>query len=308
MFSKCLIVLAGPTAVGKTTVAIELAKKLHAEIINADSRQVYREMKIGTAVPSDSQLEGVRHHLIGHRSIRDYYNASVYENEALQVLDQLFSHADRAILTGGSGLYIDAVCSGIDDIPSVDPQVREKLRVAFEKYGMEYLHDALRKADPGYFMRVDQNNPKRMLKALEVCETTGHPYSSYLTGRAKSRNFRILKVGLDLPRAELHDRINRRVDEMIHAGLLEEAKELYPYNGANALNTVGYKELFNYFDGRCSLDEAVEQIKGHSRQYARRQLTWFRKDTGMVWFEPSQTGAILNWIEQNLEKINNEQD
>jgi tRNA dimethylallyltransferase len=263
-------------------------------------------MKIGTAVPSDKQLAAVKHHLIGHRSIHDDYNASVYEGEALQVLDRLFQRFDRVIMTGGSGMYIDAVCHGIDDIPTVDPTVREKLRVAFEAHGIGYLRDALQKTDPDYFLRVDQNNPKRMLKALEVSETSGKPYSSFLTGRLKSRNFHILQAGLDLPRSELHDRINRRVEEMMQAGLVEEARELLPHRGVNALNTVGYKEMFGFFDGSCSVEEAVEQIKGHTRQYARRQLTWFRK-SGMVWFEPSQIETMLNWIRLNIENRDNEQ-
>lgn len=306
MPSKCLIVLTGPTAVGKTGVAIELAGMLQAEIINADSRQVFREMKIGTAVPSEEQLARVRHHLIRHRSIHDSYNASIYEQEALQILEHLFQHADRVILTGGSGLYIDAVCSGIDDIPAVDLQVRDKLRIAFETFGITYLRDALHMADPDYFQRVDQDNPKRMLKALEVYETSGRPYSSFLTGEKKPRGFRILKAGLDLPRNELHDRINRRVDEMVLSGLLDEARELWPYRQVNALNTVGYKELFAYFEGRSSLEEAIEQIKGHTRQYARRQLTWFRKDSNMHWFEPSQSKTIFDWINYNLDKQENE--
>lgn len=298
MASKCLIVLAGPTAVGKTQVAIALAKTLHAEIVNADSRQVYGEMKIGTAMPSESQLAEVRHHLVGHRTIQASYNASIYENEAIEILNQLFDRFDQVILTGGSGMYIDAVCSGIDDIPAVDPSVREKLRATFQEKGIEYIRTMLSQADPEYFGRVDLNNPKRILKALEVSETSGRPYSGFLTGKPKKRPFSILKIGLDLPRTELHSRINRRTEMMIKEGLVEEARALLPFRQLNALNTVGYKEVFDYLGGSVSLEEATLQIQGHTRQYARRQLTWFRKDGNMTWFNPADTERMISWIRE----------
>jgi tRNA dimethylallyltransferase len=301
MVPKFLIVIAGPTAVGKTPAAIELARRLGTEIVNADSRQVYREMKIGTAMPSDSQLAAVKHHLAGHLSIAQPYNASMYENEALRVLEQLFLKYDRVILTGGSGMYIDAVCNGIDDIPSVDPEVREKLRMDFHERGLEYIRMRLKEVDPEYYAKADLNNPKRILKALEVSETSGRPYSQYLTGKPKKRYFGVVKIGLDLPRAVLHDRINLRVLHMLEEGLEAEARSLFPYRQLNALNTLGYKELFDFFDGKTTLAEAVIQIQGHSRQYARRQITWFRKDTGLKWFDPAEPETMMKWIDMQTD-------
>jgi tRNA dimethylallyltransferase len=297
MVPKFLIVIAGPTAVGKTPVAIELARRLGTEIVNADSRQVYREMKIGTAMPSDSQLAAVKHHLTGHLSISQAYNASMYENEALQVLEKLFLRYERVILTGGSGMYIDAVCNGIDDIPSVDPGVRDKMRKEFLERGLDYIRTRLQEVDPEYYAKVDLNNPKRILKALEVWETSGRPYSQFLTGKPKDRPFRIVKIGLDLPRAVLHGRINLRVLRMMEEGLESEARSLLPFRKMNALNTLGYKEMFDFFDGKLTLPEAVVQIQGHSRQYARRQITWFRKDANLKWFDPLDTESMLKWID-----------
>ena len=296
MNTKQLIIVAGPTAVGKTDMAVWLAKHFSTEIINADSRQVYREMTIGTALPSPEQQAGIRHHFIGHRSVYDYYNASLYETEALEVLNGLFEKHDVVVMAGGSGMYIDAVCRGIDAIPTGDAGGRERIRDAFMSAGLEGIRQKLRACDPVYYARVDLNNPQRIRKALEIYEMTGRPYSSYLTGEIKKRSFSFVKIGLDMPREELHDRINQRVDAMIERGLLQEARNLYASRHVNALNTVGYKELFGYIDNLCTLEEAVLQIKGHTRQYARRQLTWFRKDSSVQWFRPDEPEAILNYV------------
>ena len=302
MIPKYLIVIAGPTAVGKTDLAIQLARHFNTEIINADSRQIYREMIIGTAVPSSTQLAAAKHHFIGHKSILDYYNASHFELEAIELLDGLFARHNEVIMTGGSGLYIDAVCKGIDDIPSVDPRIREELNREFQIIGLAGLQAKLREADPAYYQKVDQNNPKRILKALEIAETTGRPYSSFLTGKAKTRDFSLLKIGLDLPRQELYRRIDTRVDHMMSGGLLQEVKGLQNFRHLNALNTVGYKELFRYFDGTCSLEEAVGLMKQHTRQYARRQLTWFRKDKGLRWFHPDEKELIYSFLHGKMNR------
>ena len=300
---KSLVILAGPTAVGKTDLAIQLAIGLQTEIINADSRQVYREMRIGTAVPADSDLARVKHHCLLHKSIHDRYNASMFELEVTDLLPALFSKADAVIMAGGSGMYINAVCQGIDDIPDVDPALRERLLAEFENEGLAVLKARLRQADPAYYSRVDLNNPKRILKALEITEMTGRPYSSFLTGKSKPREFNIIRVGLDRPRSEIHERINRRVDAMMEAGLVSEAKELYPFRQLNALNTVGYKEIFDYIDSGHSIEMAVEQIKGHTRQYARRQLTWFRRDQHMQWFHPDNADGVMAHIEKEMKRL-----
>jgi tRNA dimethylallyltransferase len=296
MNQKFLIVVTGPTAIGKTGLAISLAKQLGTEIINADSRQIYREMVIGTAVPTKAQQADIRHHFINHKSIQEYYNASLFEREAIELLDKLFRHHDMVILTGGSGMYIDAVCNGIDDLPTIDPAVREKVRQEYHTEGLEGICTRLMKADPDYFQKVDVNNPQRLMKALEVIEMTGKPYSSYLTGKSKSRSFRTIKIGLDMPRPKLHENINKRVDAMMSDGLLEEVRLLYPFRHLNALNTVGYKELFDYLDSKWTLNEAIEKIKGHTRQYARRQLTWFRKDKEIRWFHPDEYDQMMDFI------------
>ena len=300
--TKQLIIVSGPTAVGKTDVAIWLADQFGTEIINADSRQIYREMVIGTAVPSAKQQARIKHHFIGHRSVRDYYNASLFETEALDILTRLFARNDVVIMAGGSGMYIDAVCRGIDDIPAVEAGVRNRIHEEFTVAGLEGLREKLQQCDPEYYARVDLKNPQRIRKALEVFEMTGRPYSSFLTGEIKPRSFSFIKIGLDLPRGELHDRINRRVDTMMKQGLLQEARGLYPNRRMNALNTVGYKELFSFLDNQCTLDDAVDKIKGHTRQYARRQLTWFRKDKDIQWFSPDEPAAILNYIYKKLNK------
>ena len=273
-----LIVIAGPTAVGKTAFAIELANSLKTEIVSCDSRQMYRELRIGVAVPSDEELSAVRHHFIGNLSIHDYYNVSMFEQECLQLLDKLFLKHQTVVMTGGSGLYIDAVCKGIDDFPAVDPHIRLSVADRFHSEGIEYLRRQLKMLDPEHYAKVDLRNHKRIMKAVEVCLQTGRPYSSFLTASERKRPFEIEKILLNRPREELFERINRRTIRMMEQGLLEEAQALFPYRHLNALNTVGYKELFAYMDGLHDLDTAVELIQRNTRRYAKRQLTWFARD------------------------------
>ena len=272
-----LIVIAGPTAVGKTSFAIKIAKELNTEIISCDSRQMYREMRIGVAVPDDEQLMEVKHHFIGNLSIHDYYNVSMFEQECLQLLDKLFFKYETVVMTGGSGLYIDAVCKGIDDFPAVDAEIRKTVTDRFETEGIEYLRRRLKMLDPKHYAKVDLRNHKRIMKAVEVCLQTGNPYSSFLTAQERKRPFEIEKILLNRSREELFERINCRTTMMMEQGLLEEAQKLYPYRHLNALNTVGYKELFEYMDGRHDLDTATELIRRNTRRYAKRQMTWFGK-------------------------------
>ncbi len=296
--TKVLVVISGPTAVGKTATAIAIARHFGSEIISADSRQIYREMRIGTAVPSPEELATVKHHFIQTKSIFDYYNAYLYETEVLELLPELFRRMNPVVMAGGSGLYIDAVCHGIDDIPTVDPAVRQQILELYEREGLEGLQRRLQEVDPDYYAQVDLHNPKRLLKALEISVQSGRPYSSFLTRTPKERPFRILKIGLNLPREELYDRINRRVVKMIDEGLVEEARSLLPHRRVNALNTVGYKEIFDHLEGKLSLDEAIERIQANTRKYARKQLTWFRKDPKTKWFRPDETKKIIEWIEK----------
>lgn len=293
-----LAVIAGPTASGKTSLCVNLALYFSTEIISADSRQIYKELCIGVARPSPDQMQAVRHHFIGTVSVQSYYNASMFETETLNLLSELFITHPIVIMTGGSGLYIDAVCKGIDDLPTIKEEVRNALLEEYRREGIKPLQEELRQADPKFFSRADIQNPKRILKALEVFRQTGKPYSSFLTGAAKQRPFRILKIALDIPRGELYNRIDNRVDEMLHLGLEKEARNLYPFRHLNALNTVGYKELFNYFEGKCSKEEAIRLIKRNTRRYARRQLTWFRNDPEYQWFSPSCPDAIIHCIEK----------
>ena len=293
-----LIVITGPTAVGKTDLAISIALKFKAEIISADSRQIYREISIGTAKPSPDQLQRVPHHFIGSRSVTEYYNAFTYEVEVLELLGNLFQKHPVTVIVGGSGMYIDAVCNGIDDLPTIDQELRTNLLRKFEQEGLEYLWGQLKLLDPDYFATVDLKNHKRLLKAIEVSLMTGRPYSSLLTGVKKKREFRIVKIGLNMERDLLYDRINKRVDLMMQQGLPEEVKSLSEYSHLNALNTVGYKELFSYLRGECSLDEAAELIKRNTRRYAKRQLTWFMRDEEICWFAPDETSGIDAYIRQ----------
>jgi len=287
-------VITGPTAVGKTALTMELAQHYGVPIINADSRQIYRELKIGTAAPTAEQQQLVKHFFVGTKSIDEYYNASMYEQEVLELLD-----AERStfhVLSGGSMMYIDAVCNGIDDIPTVRDDIREEMKKRYREEGLEALCEELRQLDPEHFAIVDRQNYRRVIHALEICHQTGKTYTSFRTQKKKKRPFRIVKIGLNREREELYQRINQRVDQMMQDGLLEEVKELVSKRDKNALNTVGYKELFDYLDGRWSLDEAVERIKGNTRRYARKQLTWYKRDTAMSWFHPDHIEEILNYL------------
>jgi len=291
-----LVVICGPTAVGKTTVSIAIAKTLHAEIISADARQFYKELHTGTAPPTREELSQVPHHFIGHLSICEPYNIGLYEKDVLNLLNVLFKKSGFVVLVGGSGLYIHAVCNGIDFFPEPDEWIQKELNFLYQSQGIFSLQEKLRELDPEYFQIVDLNNPVRLIRAIEVSMVTGKPYSSFRKQRPKKRDFRIIKIGLDLPRQQLYHRIDNRVDDMIGRGLAEEARQLIPFRSFNALNTVGYKELFEYFDNKISLPEAIELIKRNSRRYAKRQLTWFRKDTRIKWFGPEEINSILEYI------------
>ncbi len=293
---KKLAIILGPTASGKSALALWLATELKTVILSADSRQMYREMKIGTARPSDEELNRVKHYFVGQLSIADYYNASMFEMEVHDLLEDIFRQHDIVLMAGGSGLYIDAVCKGIDDFPTTDPEVRKAFLELYEREGTEGLRSMLKKLDPEYYATADLKNYKRILKALEVSTMTGKPYSSFLTGKSKDRPYEIVKVGLDIPRDTLYQRINDRTEKMLSDGWLEEARSLYPYRHHNALNTVGYKELFAFIEGKTELDEAVRLIKRNTRHYARRQLSWFARDKRIRWFNPGEEAAILEYI------------
>lgn len=295
-----LIVLPGPTGVGKTDIAIRLALHLGCDIISCDSRQFYREMRIGTAAPDDVQLARVRHHFIRFLSVRDYYSISLYERDVLALLPSLFLRKNVAIMTGGSMLYLDAVCRGMDEIPDTDPEVREKYLELYRSEGIEGLRLALRLLDPEHYSRVDLHNPRRILRALEITESTGRPYSSFLTSRVRERDFRIIKAGLTRNRDDLYARIDSRVDGMIAAGLEQEAASLMQHRGLNALNTVGYREMFSLFDGEITRDRAIELIKRNSRRYARKQITWWNRDTEIRWFDAARGEEIIEWTESQL--------
>lgn len=294
---KKLIVITGPTASGKTSMAIALARWLGTEIVSADSRQVYKEMSIGTAKPTAEQLAEVKHHLVGHVSITENYNAGRYEKDALECLDRLFLRYDKVILAGGTGLYINALCHGLDELPESDLGIRQRLEDQLNNEGIVALQDALLQADPAYYQTVDLSNPVRLMRALEVCEISGKPYSSFRKGKRVNRDFNILKIGLEVPREELINRINNRIDEMIRAGLLEEVISLLPYRRQNALNTVGYSELFDHLDGKTTLEDAIAKVKINTRRYAKRQMTWFRRDPEIVWLKP-EFDLIRSYIEQ----------
>lgn len=281
--AKTLIVIAGPTAVGKTAAAIKLARQLNTEIISADSRQFYREMSIGTAKPDAEELSQAKHHFIDSHSITENFTVGDFEKQALQLLDELFKTHDDVIMVGGSGLFIQAVTQGFDDLPTANPAIRERLNQLFAERGIEYLQDKLKTADPYYYQEVDLNNPQRLIRALEVFEATGKPFSSYRKAIRNRRPFETVKIALNLPREILYDRINQRVDLMVKRGLIEEVRALLPYRHLNALNTVGYSELFDYFDGKIDLDTAISLIKQNTRRFAKRQLTWFRKDKEIKW-------------------------
>lgn len=295
-----LIVLIGPTGVGKTELSLSIAEHFQTCILSADSRQLYQDLKIGTAAPTPSQLARVPHHFVGTLRLTDYYSAAQYEADVLEKLEGLFQHNDTVVLTGGSMMYVDAVCKGIDDIPTVDKETRELMLQRYEEEGLETLCAELKILDPEYYQIVDLKNPKRVIHALEICYMTGKTYTSFRTQKHKERPFRIIQIGLTREREELYDRINRRVDEMMQEGLLEEAKSVYPFKHLNSLNTVGYKEIFNYLDGEWSLDFAIEKIKQNSRIYSRKQMTWFKRNPNIQWFHPEQKEEIMNYINDQL--------
>ncbi len=290
--------LLGPTGVGKTDLSIELAGWLHTPILSCDSRQLYKEMKIGTAVPTDEQLAAVPHFFIGTLSVFDYYNSWQFEQQALEKIRELHRETDDVLMTGGSMMYIDAVCKGIDDVPTIDPEIRSALVEQYALEGLEPIRQQLKELDPDFYKEVDLRNPKRVLHALEVCLTAGKPYSSLRTHTPRERDFSILKIGLYREREELYRRIDRRVEEMLEAGLEREARVLYPLRHLNALNTVGYKEFFDYFDGKITYNEAVSLIKRDSRRYAKKQLSWFRRTPEIHWFLPEEKVVLFSLIEQ----------
>jgi tRNA dimethylallyltransferase len=295
-----LIVLIGPTGIGKTDLSLNIAEHYNTEIISADSRQLYADLKIGTAAPTPEQLARVKHHFVGTLQLTDYYSAAQYEAEVMKKLDELFKRHNVIVLTGGSMMYVDAVCKGIDDIPTVDEETRKTLMQHYENVGLERLCAELKILDPEYYDIVDKKNPKRVIHALEICYMTGQTYTSFRTSQTKERPFNIIKVGLRREREELYARINKRVDIMMEDGLLEEAKSVYQYKNLNSLNTVGYKEMFKYLDGEWELPFAIEKIKQNSRIYSRKQVTWFKRDTDITWFHPDDTDNIMSFIEERL--------
>ena len=290
----------GPTAVGKTDISLELAEQLHTSIISADSRQLYADLKIGTAAPTPEQLSRVQHYFVGTLQLSDYYSAAQYAEEVLALLDTLFQQQDVALLTGGSMMYIDAVCQGMDDIPTVDADTRAIVWQRYEEVGLEGIQRELKMLDPEYYAIVDLKNHKRIIHALEICYMTGKTFTSFRQRKTAERPFNIIKIGLNRERSELFSRINLRVDQMMQEGMLEEARKVYPYRHLNSLNTVGYKELFKYLDGEWTLEEAVEKIKRNTRIYAKKQLTWFKKDMSIRWFHPDQRTDIISYINSQL--------
>ena len=294
---KTLIVILGPTGIGKTETSINIAEHFSIPIINADSRQIFSEIPVGTAAPTRAEQQRVRHYFVGNHHINEYYSAAMYEQDALELIGQLFIHSDIALLSGGSMMYIDAVCNGIDDIPTVTDKIRLQMKERLEKEGLSSLVEELRTLDPEHWAIVDKNNPRRVVHALEICHSTGKTYSSFRTNTIKQRPFKIIKIGLRAERDVLYSRINQRVLKMVDQGLIDEARRMYPYRNLNALNTVGYKELFEHFDGLTTLDEAIYKIQSNTRRYCRKQLTWYKKDETVKWFSPQNVKEIINYIE-----------
>ncbi len=297
---KKLFVIVGPTAVGKTALSIQLAKAFDTEIVSADSRQFFKEMSIGTAKPNATEMGTIKHHFIDSHSISEEYNVGKFETEAIQVLNTLFETKNYAILVGGSGLYIDAICNGLDELPEASEEIRQQLKLLYEEKGIMALQEQLKELDLNYYNQVDLNNPQRLMRALEVCLSTGKTYSEQRAGKTKARNFTTIKIGLNTSREELYNRINKRVDEMMQQGLLDEVKSLLPYQNKNALQTVGYKELFDYLENKTSLEQAVALIKQHTRNFAKRQLTWFKRDEQIQWFEPNEFEKIKQYITSTI--------
>ena len=295
---KILFVLLGPTGVGKTALSIHIARHIGCPVISADSRQLYKEMPVGTAAPTEEIRAQVKHYFIASHSVTDYYSASLFEEEALSLINKLHETHDHLLLCGGSMMYIDAVCKGIDEMPTVTQDIRDTLWKQYFDLGLESLLEELKKSDPDHYAVVDRKNHRRVIHALEICRMTGKPYSSFCTRETKTRPFQICKIGLTRDRAELFDRINKRVDEMIYNGFVEEAKLLYPMRRLNSLNTLGYKELFAHFNQTCTLPEAIEKIKRNTRIYARKQITWFKRDSGINWFNPDNEEDIISFIDK----------
>jgi tRNA dimethylallyltransferase len=301
--TKKLFILLGPTGIGKTNLSIQIAQYFNCPILSCDSRQFYKEMRIGTAVPSADQLKAVKHFFIGNKSIHDYYNVYQFETEALQLMNELFQQLDALLMVGGSGMYIDVICKGIDDIPDIDPDLRERLIEKYEEEGIESLRFDVKKLDPEYYEKVDLKNKNRMLRAVEVKLQTGKTLTSFRKNKKAERDFEIIKIGLERNREELYDLINQRVDQMMDKGLLEEAKNMHPFKESNALNTVGYKELFEYFEKKISLEKAIELIKRNTRRYAKRQITWFNRDKEIHWFNADDHTEIQKFIASTCDLI-----
>lgn len=293
---KTLIVIVGPTGVGKTELCLKVAEAFGTVIVNADSRQIFKEIPVGTAAPTIAERRRIRHFFVGNLHIDQYYNASMFENDVIALLDTLFKEKDYVIMSGGSMMYVDAVCNGIDDIPTVDTATRSKVMREYEEKGLDYICGRLEELDPEYYSIVDKRNPKRVIHAVEICLSTGRTYTSFRVNAKKERPFNIIKVGLTLDREQLYERIDGRVDRMVADGLIQEAEKMYPYRNLNSLNTVGYKELFDYFDGKCTLEEAVFRIKCDTHKYCRKQLTWFKRDKDIHWFSPNNVEEIINYI------------
>lgn len=298
--NKYLLVIVGPTAVGKTQLCIDLARHLETEIISADSRQFYREMNIGTAKPTEAEMNGVKHHFVDNLSISSSYDVGQYEKDVLATLSEIFLSKKRVIMTGGSGLYIDAVCSGIDEMPDIPQDVRTKFNEVLINRGVDFLAAQLKEVDEQYYNQVDRRNPQRVIRALEVYEATGKPYSFFRKATPAIRPFQIIKIGLEREREELYERIDGRMDSMIEDGLFQEAKNLYPYKSNNALQTVGYREIFGMMDGAYDKEEAIRLLKRNSRRYAKRQMTWFRRDDEIQWFHPQNTHQILTYLKDRI--------
>ena len=299
--SNFLITIMGPTASGKTSLAIEIAQHFNTQIISADSRQFYNEMTIGTAKPSPEELAKVKHHFINHLSVSEYYAAGKFEDEALETLNQIFEQNETAVMVGGSGLYLNAVLFGIDPFPEIPPEIRLKTLQFYKEQGLQALRDEIRKYDPEYFLEVDLDNPRRLMRALEVCYATGQPYSSFRQKTAKPRSFQSIKIGIDWDRESLYERINQRVDNMIEQGLIEECQNLHPHKNQLALDTIGYREIFDFLEGKTTKQEAIDLIKRNSRRYAKRQLTWFRSDAEINLFQPNTpTETIVNFIQAKM--------
>ena len=298
MKNKTLIVITGPTGVGKTEATLRIAEHFNIPVINADSRQIFSEIPIGTAAPTAEQQQRVHHYFVGNHHLEDYYSASLYEQEVLNIINN--QHASISLLSGGSMMYIDAVCNGIDDIPTIRSEIREEMMRRLETEGLEQMCKLLRELDPEHWEIVDRNNPRRVIHALEICIQTGKTYTSFRTNTIKERPFNIIKIGLNRDRDELYSRINQRVLDMIEEGMIEEAQKVYPKRSLNSLNTVGYKELFEYLDGLTTLDEAIFKIQSNTRKYARKQLTWYKKDVAFQWFNPDNVEEILNYIHTTI--------